>query len=128
MSTPSSRLDRRQKKDAYNFGPWYDHYVRPFGKCHPSFDTILLNDDPRGVKVCVRKPELEIKESIYPSFMVYRYARNLYEPWDRSKNFDNVSNETGLIASDYLKLNQDFNGTGVLTYRTCLYESFSSLY
>ena len=42
--------------------------------------------------------------------------------------FDNVPNETELIASDYLKINQDFNGTGVLAYRTCPYESFSSLY
>lgn len=124
MSTPSSRLSKRH----YNFGPWHDHYVRPFGKCHPDFDTILLNNDPRGVKVCVRKPEVEIKEPITNSFMLYRYARNLYEPWDRSKNFDIVPNETELIASDYIKLNEDFNGTGVLQYRTCPYESFSSLY
>jgi len=41
----------------HDFGPWYDHYVRPFGKCHPDFLTTIINgDDARGVKVCTRRP------------------------------------------------------------------------
>jgi hypothetical protein len=129
MSTPSSRLERRKEKD-WEFGPWYDHYVRPFGKCHPDFDTILLNGDPRGVKVCVRREEEDYGTiNKYPNFGLYRYSRNLYDPLNyKNKNFDTVPNEYDLITKDYLKLNHDFNGTGLYQERVCtkISESFYS--
>lgn len=51
----SYKTELRKTNPAFNFGPWWDHYVRPFGKCHPDFDTHVIGDDVRGVKVCTRR-------------------------------------------------------------------------
>lgn len=127
MSTPSARLESRKKNGIY-YGPWYDHYVKPFGKCHPDFDTILLNNgvnDPRGVKICVRRPVDEIHKRHPEEYMTYRYARSLYEPLVL-KNYDNIPLESELIEKDYIKLNHDFNGTGL--YRSHVCDNISESY
>lgn len=51
----SYKTEIRKVNPSFNFGPWYDHYIRPFGKCHADFDTHVIGDDPRGVKVCIRR-------------------------------------------------------------------------
>lgn len=135
MSSSSKVLHRLENPDLYSFGPWYDHYVRPTGKCHPDWDTILIganSGDPRGVKVCVRRPYalpdytsnnqgVPIEES---GPQLYRYSRRLYEPSSVPLQQFNTSprvppNEAYNLLNDYYKLSPDYNGTGLYMYRTC---------
>uniref|UniRef100_A0A6C0JPZ0 Uncharacterized protein n=1 Tax=viral metagenome TaxID=1070528 RepID=A0A6C0JPZ0_9ZZZZ len=125
MSSSLRLKIRNENKDLYDFGPWYDHYVKPFGKCHPSFDTILLSGE-KGIKVCKRRPEEPIKKK-HNCNGLYRYSTNLYEPsqmsgpasiptrapvsihedWKTFKDFNP-------LLDDYQKINIEFDGTGVL--------------
>jgi hypothetical protein len=43
----------------WDFGPWYDHYIKPFGNCHPNFNTTVIGGEG-GVKVCTRKILTEV--------------------------------------------------------------------
>lgn len=116
---------REANPEIFNFGPWYDHYIRPFGKCHPDFDTIVIGCDPRGVKVCKRRklPQLEKKEFTTP--VLYRYTRQMYDfnrlPLIRysASTPQQPPNEVYNILNDYYKLDRYFNGTGVQKYKTC---------
>jgi hypothetical protein len=126
--------------------PWYDHYIRPFGKCHPDFDTYLIGDDPRGVKICVRrehpsdftnanlrkkrdpKSPLPLQKQRPKAPIVYRFARNLYPGLNSPITYPprlynshpfNPPNEDWNILKDYYKNNINYNGTGVYDYSTC---------
>jgi hypothetical protein len=117
---------RYENPELYDFGPWYDHYIRPFGKCNPDFfDTILIGEDPRGVKVCIRKPEPpKIDENTKDDPVLFRYSRRMYE-YDRDpiqvfNTFPRVPpNEGYNIYYDYYKLEPFFNGTGLYKMKTC---------
>lgn len=116
---------RYENPSQYDFGPWYDHYIRPFGKCNEDFfDTILIGNDPRGVKVCVRKKEERnlSKPDVGPE--VYRYSRRMYEynrePIQVFNSFPRIPpNEGYNIYNDYYKLEPFFNGAGIYKMRTC---------
>lgn len=115
---------RYENPQMYDFGPWYDHYIRPFGKCNPDFfDTVLIGEDPRGVKVCIRKPERKPEvPDVGPD--TYRYSRRMYEynrdPIQVFNVFPRVPpNEAYNIYNDYYKLEPFFNGSGVYKMRTC---------
>ncbi len=125
----SSVKIRQRFKDSLSFGPWYDHYVRPQGKCHPDFDTILLSDDARGVKVCVRKKHSDLIEKS-PKLGIYRYSRQLYNPSLYPQQIFNKRsrvppNEEFLLLNDYYKLIHDFNGTGVYRKNTVSFPEFA---
>ena len=123
--TSSAKLLKRN----VDFGPWYDHYVRPVGKCHPSFNTILLSDDARGAKVCTRKPEMS-NDSSEPTYnyddqYLFRYSRQLYDlnqmPIVRfNTQLPRITpDEYYNILHDYYKLEPQFNGTGLYKTKTC---------
>lgn len=97
MSTPSSRLQLRKQNPQYRFGPWYDHYVKPFGKCHPSFETHLLSCDPRGVKVCVRRDDPSWTYAPCSTFIPGhgQFVGGLYQP---------ITDE--LYTHDYIKVDK----------------------
>ena len=124
--TSSYKLKKRFKHpEKYDFGHQFDHYIRPFGKCHPDFDTILIGDDPRGVKICKRRasPEPKKKESLnYP--LLYRYSRQMYNfdrlPLVRMNTTPRIPpNEAYNIINDFYKLDHFFNGTGLYKGKTC---------
>ena len=53
--TSSFRIKKKYENGGtWQFGPWYDHYVRPYGECHPDYDAIPIGR-PEGVKICVRR-------------------------------------------------------------------------
>lgn len=54
MSSSFRLLRRYQEGNEWSFGPMEDHYVRPWGDCHPDFYQIPIGN-PDGVKICVRK-------------------------------------------------------------------------
>lgn len=125
MTSSFKIKSRYENASSYDFGPWYDHYIRPFGKCNPDyFETILIGNDPRGVKVCVRK---EMQKKYEPPDLVqnlYRYSRRMYEnnrdPIQVFNVFPRVPpNEAYNIYNDYYKLEPFFNGTGVFKGITC---------
>lgn len=127
--TSSTSLQERLKTN-FSFGvPWYDHYVRPQGKCHPDFDTILMTTnhqepDGRGVKVCIRKPSHNDKIDVYRNPFIYRYMRRLYEPSripiQRQNTFERLPpNEKFSLLNDYQKISPFFNGTGVYKGKVC---------
>jgi len=117
--------------------PWYDHYIRPFGKCHPDFNTVLVGNDPRNVKICVRKPYTSLpitkKSEGYnvkgspnwkPSNELYRFSRQIYEPNNLPARMYNPHpycppNESYNYIHDYYKKDITFNGTGLYTYSQC---------
>lgn len=121
----SSRLVENRKK--LEIPRWYDTYLRPFNKCHPDFDTIALDGDPRKLKMCVRRNYYESNQNETQGVSLWRYNRKLYE---RSNVPTNTScyhyppNESYSIINDYYKLDKDFDGTGVYRGRVCkgLYE------
>jgi hypothetical protein len=129
--TSSTRLEQRLNS-GLSFGvPWYDHYVRAQGKCHPDFDTILLttnnqHPDGRGVKVCVRRPQSpESTNTQPPGFpFVHRYSWTMYEPSrvpiQRQNTFLRVPpNEVYGLLNDYQKISPFFNGTGLYVGKVC---------
>jgi hypothetical protein len=124
MTSSFKIKSRYENAPSYDFGPWYDHYIRPFGKCNSDFfDTVLIGNDPRGVKVCTRKPSSKRDKPDLGPF-TYRYSRRLYE-YDREpiqvfNSFPRVPpNEGYNVYNDYYKLEPFFNGTGVYKSRTC---------
>jgi hypothetical protein len=126
MTSSLKIKSRYENPQLYDFGPWYDHYIRPAGKCNPDFfDTILIGNDPRGVKVCVRKPELRsISKLGKQNSDLYRYSRRLYEynrlPIEVYNTFPRVPpNEGYNIYNDYYKLESFYNGTGLYKTTVC---------
>ncbi len=118
----STSIEKRKSDRIMQFGPWYDHYVRPFGKCHPDFNTVLLSDDPRGVKVCIRKQYN--REKIPEERPLYRFSRQLYnqsqKPIQRFNPHPRVPpNEDYNILHDYYRLGTEFNGAGLYNFNTC---------
>lgn len=125
MTSSLKIKSRYHNPEQYDFGPWYDHYIRPFGKCNPDFfDTILIGNDPRGVKVCVRKPDKQPVKQFSGDQQTYRYSRRMYEynrdPIQVYNSFPRIPpNEKYNIYNDYYKLEPFFNGTGVYKMITC---------
>jgi hypothetical protein len=125
MTSSLKIRERYRHPELYDFGPWYDHYIRPFGKCNPDFfDTILIGNDPRGVKVCTRKKENKNPLKKNTEQQTYRYSRRLYEhnrePIEVFNVFPRVPPEEGYnIYNDYYKLEPFFNGTGLYKMETC---------
>lgn len=114
----------RSLRGNFDFGPWYDHYIRPFGKCHPDFDTVVLGCDPRGVKVCKRRQTFTPSRRSFEGPVLYRYTRQMYDfnplPLIRFDSFpQQPPNEAYNILNDYYKLDHNFNGTGVYNPKTC---------
>ena len=125
--TSSFRLQKRfENADLWNFGAQSDHYIRPWGECHPDFTAIPIGH-PHGVKVCVRrvreggKPKCE-NNSVYNG--TYGCSLNLYEPGAPPTQISNptlleyrkVPDEEYLKKNDYFR-NEPFfvkeGGTGV---------------
>lgn len=130
--TSSLKIENRYKNPKlFNFGPWYDHYIKPFGKCHISFDTIVLGNDPRNVKVCVRKPEEKYSQTL-PTYDLNRYTRQLYSneyekyPIKRfNSNYQIPPNEEYNIINDFYKLDHFYNGTGLYNYKTSQMQEYA---
>lgn len=104
-----------------------DHYLRPFGRCHPDFKEIPIGN-PYGVKVCLRRTQQNgerIGDYKVPGDQnngYYRGSVNLYNPrqqyptqkWNPYNYSDRrIPWEQDLIREDYLRLPIKYNGTGL---------------
>jgi hypothetical protein len=123
---------RFEKKDVWSFGDksaplggWEDHYVRPYGECHPDYMAMPIGH-PTGVKVCVRKydgPTPEDPNKIaYENNGYHRGTVNLYDTktdnptqeWNPDYYSDRrVKWEGQLVHDDYLRWQPRYNGTGI---------------
>jgi hypothetical protein len=101
---------RKQYPHLFDFGPWYDHYVQPFGKCHPDFNTVVLGNDPRGVKVCMRKPQQPNTHQRDASPIDYCNSVNMYQyvPLKSNRVLDDTL--------QYNRIETPYDGVGVGTY------------
>lgn len=53
--TSSFRIKKKFEDQArWSFGPYWNHYVRPYGNCHPDYTSIPIGR-PEGVQICVRR-------------------------------------------------------------------------
>jgi hypothetical protein len=117
-----------------------DHYVRPFGNCHPDFTAIVIGDNPDGVKICVRRtnedgsrianaPSTRDNSRKYNGF--HRFSPRLYDvehedditgscrndalqKFNPDRYYDrHPPYEGDLITRDYLKPDIYYSGTGI---------------
>ena len=140
-------IDRKNNDIMFSFGNWDDHYVRQFGKCHPNFDTVLLDKDPRSVKVCKRRVQDTFnRDNPYEKYkfinkdekivnrdlenannynrQLSRFSRQIYTPSNKPIQPYNPyprvpPHEDYNIVNEYYKLPIEFNGTGLLNYKVC---------
>lgn len=132
----SYKLEIRKTNPAFNFGPWYDHYIRPFGKCHVDFDTHVIGDDPRGVKVCTRRdygsmyvprsevrgqgsnvpvgPPMELYVTLGKGPGNYVNSSNMYNY--SPSNPSTVPNDKFSIEHQYKKVGIPYDGVGIGVY------------
>lgn len=69
----------KRTQPQYKFGPWYDHYVKASGVCHPDFDTTIVSgNDARGVKVCTRRVPYKIPTTMSPPNIFFQ-NKNILE-------------------------------------------------
>lgn len=134
--TSSFKLSKRfQEADTWSFGSWDEHYIRPWGECHPDFVAIPIGH-PEGVKVCVRRRRddgstFEHNPNIHkhPSEWngLHRNKFNLYDPTVTSPIQDyephhpadrRAPNEDLLVNNDHLHRDIRYNGTGLDALRT----------
>jgi hypothetical protein len=108
----------------------FNSYLRPFGKCHPDYDTLLLGTtNPKGLKLCIKKDDNLIfgQNAVQlpcEKSMGYFKTNNLYElqssyigmnNTDRYKISDFTQNKTDVgnrNLPDFTK-DQIFIGTGI---------------
>jgi hypothetical protein len=139
--TSSFMLQQRMRnKDQWSFGlndnmtmkGQDDHYVRPFGECHPDFVAHPIGN-PNGVKICVRRTdengkrigvqaqENEIQKERYMNGY-WRGSVNLYDPtlkkpvqkWNpQAYHNRRIPWEQDLLRDDYLKWEVKYNETGL---------------
>jgi len=121
------RLRNYKPNEHTKFNSIFDHYIKPWGKCHPNYDTTLVGSDPRGVKICTPKQIVydNDKPIVHPGlYQLSRYSRQLYEPSNYPITLFNTlprvpPNEAYNITNDYIKLSPEYNGTGVYKGITC---------
>jgi hypothetical protein len=96
-----------------------DHYLRPWGECHPDYEANPIGT-PTGAKVCVRRP---FRRETTPTPQGYfRGSVNLYAPQDRvpSQKWNpypyhdrRIPWEGQLVRDGYVDLPTRYNGTGI---------------
>lgn len=75
---------------------WYDYYIRPFGKCHPDFNTTLIGDDARGVKICTRRTTTATNDDSQCSTLILK--DKIFNPKENIKISNTVYDGTGLYS------------------------------
>lgn len=117
----------------WDFGDISDHYLRPWGECHPDYKAIPI-DNPYGVKVCVKRHPEPTSPPVFNGY--FRASPKLYEPITsqleqrNSRSFTakyvtqagrnpqrysdrRMPHEQDLLRSDYPKLDINYEGTGI---------------
>lgn len=106
-------------------GGWEDHYVRPWGECHPDYTAIPIGH-PTGVKVCVRRYDgpcpANPNEVARDNNGYHRGSVNLYDTranyptqeWNPDYYHDRRMRWEGqLLHDDYPRWQTRYNGTGI---------------
>ena len=103
-----------------------DTYIRPWGKCHPSFDAVPL--DPKnpetGVQMCVRKSPETAPDPINPNRRIVDYTsaggldrRTNVLPGQGRQGISHTStempNQSYLHAKGYLRWERDYDAIGI---------------
>jgi hypothetical protein len=114
------RFEEFNNTGAYDFGNFADHYIAPWGNCHPNFVEHAIGR-PDGVKVCVRRVgDLPPRQVDPPKNGLTRFSPNLYYP-DELPGIDNntyrfnarrMPNEEQLSINDYKKMPIKYSGIG----------------
>lgn len=106
------------KRPNVDYGEWHEHYILPWGDCHPDYTAIPVGK-PMGVKVCKRR-ESRIAETPKGNQMAYWGQENLYEPGKpETRNFNNLSRDQRKIPEEvkfYVREKKvdRFQGVGIL--------------
>jgi len=152
--TSSFRLKKRfDAAETWSFGSsdaplggWEDHYLRPWGDCHPDFMAIPISN-PDGTKVCVRRnaygtkknfeTEQKKQEAQRENFLdtngglngYHKFSLNLYDPtakkptqlYNPYRYEDRVPpNEAYNIRNDLIRNEIKYEGTGCVGVTTPL--------
>ena len=132
MSSSFRLYKRRQDKAVWTIpGDSENHYVRPFGECHPEY-TALPIGNPDGVKICTRSvPEIPFVPKADPQRTqnrYYKFASRLYDPANPqpvqmrnpSKYNDRFGPNRGIyLAKDYYRPEIKYDGIGGYPQPTC---------
>lgn len=123
MSSSFRLQKRKEEKKLWEFGPYYDHYIRDIGNCHPDYEAHPIGHAD-GAKVCVRRPKEKIDFLEYLQQFPQGYNRfcaNLYDP--RKKVADQISdnweyrwrrmpNEAYALQHDLYRIPIKYDSTG----------------
>lgn len=132
MSTSSNKLrNRRQNADQLSFGRWEDHYIRPYGECHPDYVAVPMGRVD-GPKICIKKKDpctghpvshQGFEDRKYPPEQKYhKFKADMYdmereEPVQLHNPYSygdrRMPNESFLIRNDYVKSEIKYDGHGL---------------
>lgn len=107
------------KRPNVYYGPWYDHYIRPWGECHPDYTGIPIGKST-GVKVCVRTENRTAENPNLPRGKRYfEKQENVYYPEkNETREFNNLPREKRKIPEQVIHYVREMNchkflGTGI---------------
>jgi hypothetical protein len=124
-STYSIKKRLRERDPKYLFtNTLGDTYIRPYGKCHPDFLPVSVDQPgkPEGVNMCVRQREsFQTDRSVnYGTSVsggtVIRRGTNIKPGENRegiSPDSTKMPNQDYLLARDYLRWETNVNGLGI---------------
>jgi hypothetical protein len=121
----SYSLQKRLKEKKYVFPARLgDTYIKPWGKCHPAFESVPLDtkNPETGVQMCVRKNADVATDPIRPERRIVNYSKPLERrtntrPGEGRQGIDVYStkmpNQDYLHAAGYLRWEFDFDAIGI---------------